>query len=207
MDIGAVILAPHGGDRSPRVIRLFEGFDTLVYEKCTGLCGHTQVEVGDAEESAVVHCTDPFRILALVGTLPEGLKDEEISDDEENSSDGGSDDGDDGDDGDDEAGVSGTGPFPSVPCLFCRKAALNPKLRGEKTSKSVIRYGNHSYGYSCARCQKTSWITGAQPVGFGEAATGPGDASVGLLPVALSSAVGIAALAAQRSWTGFFGFS
>ncbi len=200
-DVGAVILAPQRDDRDLRAVRLFKGFETFVYQKCTGPCDHTQAEVGDAMEDAVVHCIRPLRMLALVGTAPIGSGDEETSDDE-HSSDGSS------DNSGDEAVAHAMGPFRSVPCLFCRKTALNPELKGEKTSESVIRYGTHSYGYRCARCQKISFITGAQPVGFEGEATG--DDSERELTVALvSSAAGLPVTAGQVQvprWANWFGF-
>ncbi|KAK3302624.1 uncharacterized protein B0T15DRAFT_514645 [Chaetomium strumarium] len=199
-DVGIVILAPHGDDRDPRVVQPFKGFDTLVYEKCTGACGHTQVEleeVGDAEQDAVVHCMGPLHILALVGSMLKDSENEETSDDEKHSSDGSS------DDSDDKAGVHGMGPFRSVPCLFCRKTALNPKLVGERTSESVVRYGTHSYGYRCARCQRISWITGAQPVGVEEAATR--DDSEGELTAA-TRAAGMVVADGLPLLARFFGF-
>ena len=161
------ILAQHGHDHHQRLVRLFKGFETFVFERCAGPCGHTQAEVGDEEENVVVYCIRSLRLLALVGAWPFDLDEEETSDDEEYSSNKGNKGS---DDGSDEAGAQGTDPFMfrSVPCLFCHEMALNPKLEGEKTSVSVVRYGTHSYGYRCGRCQKISWITGAPPAEFEE---------------------------------------
>jgi hypothetical protein len=179
LDTGIFVSVWHGHHHKSRVVRLFKGFETFVYEKCTEPCGHTQLELhetGDPEEDAVMHCMSPFHAFALVGTLPGGSDGGETSSEDDCSRDG------DSGHSDDEAGVNEMGPFRSVPCLFCRKTALNPKLMGQKTSESIVRYGTHSYGYRCARCRKISWITGAQPIGVEDAATSDDSESEGEPP-------------------------
>jgi hypothetical protein len=50
--------------------------------------------------------------------------------------------------------------FPSVPCFFCRKEASDPQPVDMERKRVLIQYGSYSYGYSCGRCKRVTWITG-----------------------------------------------
>jgi hypothetical protein len=172
-DMGYIMLAPYVEGREPQHIRPYKEFDAFIYEECTEPCSHTRVEETE-KENIGVHCMIPLHLFALVGTSPEysdtdenlSISDEArsnkayVGDEDYTSYERGSEDGEDDDD------IMGVGPFFSVPCLFCRKAALRPTAEGVKTSNSVVSYGCHTYGYRCARCEKISWITGARQAGF-----------------------------------------
>ncbi|KAI7788206.1 hypothetical protein LA080_012272 [Diaporthe eres] len=85
---GHVLLATHIERHDLQKVRLFKGFDALVYERCTRPCGHTRLEgmdaQEDAEEDTLVHCMRPTHMVALIGPIPEILMtDEDTSEDGE----------------------------------------------------------------------------------------------------------------------------
>lgn len=52
----------------------------------------------------------------------------------------------------------GIGPFTRVPCIFCGTDALQP-AKDATVSFGTMVYRNFSFGYTCQRCKKRSWVS------------------------------------------------
>ncbi|OAL39689.1 hypothetical protein AYO20_01086 [Fonsecaea nubica] len=51
--------------------------------------------------------------------------------------------------------------FSSMPCFFCAKDALRPRLNGLGV-QSLLVFENRSFGYACHRCNNRTWVSGAK---------------------------------------------
>lgn len=174
------------GLETARRVPLFSQIDGSVYShRCSETCDHTQIEERGRDiegDTAMARCMEQIWLVAMIGRI--GTTDDSDDDTESdrdaqlgplhsliamigriwrtNGSDGSDDSGDDTESDQDVA----VGPFHSVPCLFCRGPALSPQMEETEELDSVVAYGRHSYGYTCARCHQVSWITGVKQAGF-----------------------------------------
>ncbi|KAM5360295.1 hypothetical protein ACJZ2D_013854 [Fusarium nematophilum] len=132
------------------------GYNANLVEKCLGGCSHTKVgNVGSR------------RMKRMLAIYFKASLSRPTSDTVSAFRSSGSEDSDDDNEAHQEDGFSAPGfdesllGFKSLTCFFCRDEALTPRTHGSAIV-DLILYGSNSYGYTCRRCNKSSWITGTR---------------------------------------------